>query len=428
MMKKILSTIVLLLLVAVSGNAQGFLRGLGQRVADKGKEKVESKVDRTVDDAADRVLDGKKADKKTRRTVEASDDENSEVDATSGASQQTKPKKKAQGENVKSDFVPGSVVIFEDDLKGEQMGEFPSKWDLLSNNAEVARMDGRMAIKFEHGSNTEITPLLEDGNRKYLPEVYTLEFDFFVTGEEDHTSAYRLSLKPEDDGDESWVFIGRDNITWGVQHPLNGTLVEGNTSLENINELEGWNHFALSFNKRALKVYVNNRRVINIPNAKAMDWFIIATEFWEDHIDYITNVRLAKGAVALYDRNAQTMTAVEKAMAETGKFVTNNILFETGKADLKDESMAEIAKVAEYMKKNPSVRFEVQGHTDNQGSDAINDPLSQKRAEAIVKALVDMGVDGWNLRAVGKGSHEPVADNKTDEGRAKNRRVEFIKK
>ena len=427
-MKKILSTIVLLLLVAVSGNAQGFLRGLGQRVADKGKEKVESKVDRTVDDAADRVLDGKKTDKKTRRTVEASDDENSEVDATSGASQQAKPKKKAQGEDVKSDFVPGSVVIFEDDLKGEQMGEFPSKWDLLSNNAEVARMDGRMAIKFEHGSNTEITPLLEDGNRKYLPEVYTLEFDFFVTGEEDHTSAYRLSLKPEDDGDESWVFIGRDNITWGVQHPLNGTLVEGNTSLENINELEGWNHFALSFNKRALKVYVNNRRVINIPNAKAMDWFIIATEFWEDHIDYITNVRLAKGAVALYDRNAQTMTAVEKAMAETGKFVTNNILFETGKSDLKDESMAEIAKVAEYMKKNPSVRFEVQGHTDNQGSDAINDPLSQKRAEAIVKALVDMGVDGWNLRAVGKGSHEPVADNKTDEGRAKNRRVEFIKK
>ena len=85
-------------------------------------------------------------------------------------------------------------------------------------------------------------------------------------------------------------------------------------------------------------------------------------------------------------------------------------------------------KIADYMKANPSARFEVQGHTDNQGNDKINDPLSQQRAEAVVKALEGMGVDGFNLRAVGKGSHEPVADNSTEAGRAKNRRVEFIKK
>ena len=108
--------------------------------------------------------------------------------------------------------------------------------------------------------------------------------------------------------------------------------------------------------------------------------------------------------------------------------MTNNILFETGKATLKPESMEEIQKVADYMKKDASARFEVQGHTDNQGSDAINDPLSQQRAEAVVKALESMGVDPFNLRAVGKGSHEPVASNSTDEGRAQNRRVEFIKK
>ncbi|MBR1461827.1 MAG: OmpA family protein [Prevotella sp.] len=147
---------------------------------------------------------------------------------------------------------------------------------------------------------------------------------------------------------------------------------------------------------------------------------------------YVKDVVIAKGAVELYERQETDIdakvAAVEKAIAETGKFVTNNILFETGKATLKPESMDEIQKVAEYMKKNPSVRFEVQGHTDNQGSDAVNDPLSQQRAEAVVKALEGLGVDGFNLRAVGKGSHEPVADNKTDAGRAKNRRVEFIKK
>ncbi|MBR4379721.1 MAG: OmpA family protein [Bacteroidaceae bacterium] len=144
---------------------------------------------------------------------------------------------------------------------------------------------------------------------------------------------------------------------------------------------------------------------------------------------YITNVVMAKGAVELYERQSTDYSsAVEKAIAETGKFVTNNILFETGKATLKPESMDEIMKVAEYMKKNPTARFEVQGHTDNQGSDAINDPLSQSRAEAVVKALEGQGVDPFNLRPVGKGSHEPVADNGSEEGRAKNRRVEFIKR
>ena len=190
----------------------------------------------------------------------------------------------------------------------------------------------------------------------------------------------------------------------------------------------GWHHVALSFNKRALKVYFDGNRVVNLPNVKQPTWFGFQVPFDYHDLTFIRNVVLAKGAVELYDRNAQDISAVERAIQETGKFVTNNILFETGKATLKQESMAEIQKVADYMKKNPNVRFEVQGHTDNQGSDKINDPLSQQRAEAVVKALEDLGVDGFNLRAVGKGSHEPVADNNTVEGRAKNRRVVFVKR
>ena len=421
-MKKLVLMFVAMVAFAVTADAQGFLKRLKDRAVNAAENAVSNKVDSKVNEetnkAMDDVLDGKKSDKKSKKSNDNdADDEPS-----------AKQKKSAKGEENKSDFVPGNVVIFEDNLQGEQLGEFPSKWDLIENNAEVAKMNGKMAIKFEHGSDTEITPLIKDGNKKYLPEFYTLEFDFFATGKEDTNTAYRLYLNSENDRHNSSIWFSQDRMTWDIQKPNSDDNVNGNASLGDIMELNDWNHFALSFNKRALKVYVNGKRIINIPNAKAMDWFSVETEFWEDHIDYITNIRLAKGGVELYDRNAQSMTPIEKAIAETGKFVTNNILFETGKATLKPESMTEIQKVADYMKKNPTARFEVQGHTDNQGSDKINDPLSQQRSEAVVKALEGLGVDGFNLKAVGKGSHEPVADNKTEEGRAKNRRVEFIKK
>jgi len=429
-MKKLIMTFAWLFAVSIGVNAQSWLGGMIDRTVDRAKYKVENKVDNAIDNAMDDAADqvSKKAKKKDKKNKKQDADEE-EADVQDEPQSYPAPKQKvAKGEQVKSDFVPGTVVIFEDNLQGEKMGEFPSKWDLISNNAEVARMNGKMAIKFENGSVTEVTPLLKNGNKKYLPEVFTLEFDFFATGEEGHASNYTLRMMSEDGEFCSEIPFGDRNIYWYICKPNNDERIEGNTTLEGINELNGWNHFALSFNKRALKVYVNNRRVINIPNARAMDWFSVKTEFWEDHIDYITNVRLAKGGVELYDRHAQDMSPIEKAIAETGQFVTNNILFETGKATLKAESMAEIQKVAAYMKKNPSVRFEVQGHTDNQGSDKINDPLSEERAKAVVKALEDMGCDSFNLRAVGKGSHEPVADNKTEVGRAKNRRVVFVKK
>ena len=417
-MKRMMMMAALAAFLCSGASAQGWLGKLKDKAVDKVKEKVENKVEDQVGSAADDVLSG------TTKTSKKSD---SREETETEVPQQTEPVKKtktAKGEERKSDFVPGTAVIFEDNLQGERLGEFPSKWDLLSNNAEVAKMNGKMAIKFEHGSDTEITPLLKDGNKKYLPEVYTLEFDFFGGS----NASYTVRLTSEDNEVANTVWFNPERMYWTVTKPNSTDYVEGNAPIEDVMEQNDWNHFALSFNKRALKVYVNNKRIINIPNARAMDWFVLKTDFWEDHVDYVTNVRLAKGGVELYDRNAQSMTPIEKAIAETGKFVTNNILFETGKATLKPESMTEIQKVADYMKKNPSVRFEVQGHTDNQGSDKINDPLSQQRAEAVVKALEGLGCDAFNLRPVGKGSHEPVADNKTEAGRAKNRRVEFIKR
>ena len=137
---------------------------------------------------------------------------------------------------------------------------------------------------------------------------------------------------------------------------------------------------------------------------------------WRSPTTGLSNVRIAQGTVPLYDR-----------LTTDGKITTYAITFETGKADLKPESIIEINRVAKLMQEHPELNFEVQGHCDNTGSDNVNDPLSQKRAEAIVAALVKQGIAKERLTAVGKGSHAPIADNSTAEGRAKNRRVEFIK-
>ena len=351
---------------------------------------------------------------------------------------------------AKSDFKRGATVFFTDDLSGEQMGEFPSKWDLLGGSeVEVVSIKGKKAIKFEE---SKIKPLMKD--LKYLPEEFTIELDvlsqpakegdgwdgtldFRFYGEEnngknedDRVFEFRTSIETSgvDRYKGTYNSINWDWKSWAP----NGNDITGAVQTEAIRKVfkpNDWNHIAISFNKRAFKIYLNYSRIVNIPNQKQPRWWWMEGSSDSNKGTYVTNIVMAKGAVALYDRNTTDYTsAVEKGIAETGKFVTNNILFETGKATLKPESMEEIQKVADYMKKNPRVRFEVQGHTDNQGSDAINDPLSELRAAAVVKALADMGVDDFNLKAVGKGAHAPVADNKTEAGRAKNRRVEFIKR
>ena len=101
------------------------------------------------------------------------------------------------------------------------------------------------------------------------------------------------------------------------------------------------------------------------------------------------------------------------------------ITFETGKDVIKKSSFPTLDKAASVLTENPSVRIEIGGHTDNVGKPDTNVELSQKRAEAVKHYLEQKGIDAGRLKATGYGSEKPVADNKTKEGRAKNRRVEF---
>jgi OmpA-OmpF porin, OOP family len=103
----------------------------------------------------------------------------------------------------------------------------------------------------------------------------------------------------------------------------------------------------------------------------------------------------------------------------------NNIFFETGKSELKEESFNELNRVVELLKTNPKMTIELSGHTDNVGNDAFNKKLSQDRANSCKAYLEGKGIAADRLKAMGYGKDKPVADNATDEGKALNRRVEF---
>ena len=165
--------LILLLIVAftcsMNADAQGWLKKLGKVAEDAAKRTVENNVERKTEKAVDDAMNPD-ADRKSSKKSSSSD----------GDASYDEEEVEPQEENAtyeQTDFVPGAVAFFEDNLQNEQMGEFPSKWDLIEGSTDVAIMKGKKCIHFEPG--TRIEPLMTN-QQSYIPDVFTLEFDFWM--------------------------------------------------------------------------------------------------------------------------------------------------------------------------------------------------------------------------------------------------------
>ena len=104
----------------------------------------------------------------------------------------------------------------------------------------------------------------------------------------------------------------------------------------------------------------------------------------------------------------------------------SNLLFATGRDEIQPGAMPSLRQIAGFLRDHPNEKLRIEGYTDSSGSDDVNDPLSQRRAEAVARALESEGVDASRIQAIGRGSSMPLASNDTAAGRQQNRRVEIV--
>lgn len=371
--------------------------------------KLKKKAEKQVEKEVEKALEGEAEEpqKEEKQTKEAQQ-----------KPEETKDEQVARPWS-KYDFVPGETVLFEDNLEGEQNGEFPSQWDLIDGYVENALFSGENVIRFPiENSGATIKPLMKkEGD--YLPEKFTIEFDMYLSS---RTSKYRVYLWDKGKSNRRPDGLHAIEVGYDQEASYQGGKMQRKLPEASQKPYPHWRHVAISFNVRALKIYIDQDRLVMIPNVTgnptALSIQASTYDFGQtgDYPTMIRNIRIAEGAVKLYDR-----------FITDGKIVTNGIKFDSGKATLKLESMGVINEIVKLMKEHPEINFSVEGHTDSDGDAQFNIDLSEQRANTVVNELIARGIDGKRMVAKGFGEDVPVAENTSPEGKANNRRVEFVK-
>jgi outer membrane protein OmpA-like peptidoglycan-associated protein len=313
------------------------------------------------------------------------------------------------------DFVPGSKVLFFTDFSEDRVGNFARGLKYVGGPAEVVERDAVKMLRATGRATMQI-PV-----GRALPPRFTLEIDIFST-----TPLINSQLAIEggaelDRGDQS------AEISWS---PRNSFIIgggqNGGTSTKSFGEeiqaqvVGGITHIRVLMDEAYFKMYMNERRVHNIPElpfrrAPQIRMLVIGSE---ETPTYITGIRLAESDTdVLYD-----------ALSTKGRWATQGILFETGKAALKPESRPVLKEIAAALKEHADLKILIEGHTDNVGTPASNLALSDARAAAVKAVLVaEHGAAADRINTQGLGDTKPSQPNTTANGRAQNRRVEIVK-
>ncbi|MCK8480776.1 OmpA family protein [Psychroserpens algicola] len=364
---------------------------------------------------------------------ESSEDENDSTTDDSDDNQQPEDSKNISDDLEilsKYDFVPGDELIFFDDFSQDFIGDFPSKWN-TNGSGETVKIKNENWLELKSGYGIFFIP---DVNQ--LPEDYTIEFDILTSGISQQTSSTaRLHIYLSDNS----------KFNAGSEHHVMTSLPFGQYSAFAIKNMNFFNrgggdinssieadirdevlnqpHIAISVTKKRYRLWVNEVKYVDIPRFIEVPNVLNHIKFHINNFKdgkeriFIKNLKIAKGGVDLR----------RKLLAE-GKISTNGILFNSGSATIQSQSYGIIRQISQVLQQDNTIKLKIVGHTDADGGDDTNMKLSKSRAEAVKQALITVyKIDASRLISEGKGESEPVADNTSEEGKAQNRRVEFIK-
>ena len=312
---------------------------------------------------------------------------------------------------VKYDFVPGDRVIFYDDMKGEEEGEFPYRWSLDHGVFEVVRLGKEYWIMCtDEGS---VRPRIQDAP---LPPKYTVEMEIYDNGP--GVGGHYFDIYWVDgDGDEIGLFYLRRS-----RETYLGILGEEKASKTLQEKLsKGIHVMRIMATSRSIKCFIDNVRVANVPKVEGFNpvGFKVRTNPWSEE----GNPVLFRGF-----RFAEGGKTMREQLDEEGKIVTHGILFDPDSYTIKGESYKTLKDIGGLLEDDPDLRLSIEGHTDSDGSDEHNMTLSQNRAAAVRDYLISTyGIETDRLEAKGWGESKPIDTNDSAEGKANNRRVELVR-